>query len=155
MSETPRLPEPRASQEIREILERHAERTSNVTPIVSIGESLKEHFDNFTRREIDDIRRQLEIVSPWFPVSDEEAELQKLEIEFEMLRSNLGLLLTNAKKGKITNLEELDLDTIVNVFTMIDNVEKLWNRVQRWSLALLRQAQLFRQWLQEMLPREE
>ena len=154
MSETPRLPEPRASQEIREILEKHRERTSNVTPVISIGESLMEHFNNFTRREIDDIRRQLEIVQPWFPISDEEEELRRLEGNFEMLRGKLGSLLTNAKQGKITNLENFDLDTIMDVFKMIDDVEKLWNKVQRWSLALLRQAELFRQWLQEMLPSE-
>jgi len=155
MSETPRLPEPRASQEIREILERHGERTSNVAPVVSIGESLMEHFNNFTSREIDDIRRQLEIVQPWFPVSEEEKELKSLESNFEILRVRLGSLLTDAKQGKITNLEDFDLDAITNVFKLINDVEILWNKVQRWSLALLRQAQLFRQWLQEMLPKEE
>ena len=155
MSERPRLPEPRASQEIREIFERHKERTGNVAPIISIGESLMEHFNNFTRREIDDIRRQLEILQPWFPVSAEETELNSLESDFELLRGQLGLLLSNAKQGNITKLEDLDLDTITNIFKMIDDVEKLWNKVQRWSLSLLRQAELFRQWLQEMLPREE
>ena len=155
MSETPRLPEPRASQEIREILERHRERTRNVAPIVSIGESLKEHFNNFIRREIDDIRRQLEIVQPWFPASEEEKELNKLENNFEILATGLESLLMNAKQGKIANLEDLDTDVIMDVFKMINDVETLWNKVQRWALALLRQAQLFRQWLQEMLPREE
>ncbi|MBC7112711.1 MAG: hypothetical protein H5T34_01595 [Candidatus Methanomethyliales bacterium] len=155
MSQTPRLPEPRAAQEIREIFERHRERTSNITPVISIAESLMEHFNTFTRREIDDIRRQLEILEPWFPVSDEEKELKGLEERFETLRVKLELLLTNAKQGKITSLEDLDLSTIMDVFKMIDDVEKLWNKVQRWSHSLLRQAELFRQWLQEMLPRQE
>ena len=55
MSGTPRFPEPRDAQEIREILERHGERTRNVAPIISIGESLREHFNIFVSREIDDI----------------------------------------------------------------------------------------------------
>ena len=155
MSETPRLPEPRDAQEIREIHERHGERTSNIAPIVSIGESLMEHFSTFTRREIDDIRRQIEIVQPWFQVSEEETELNRLEGIYEILRGRLSSLLTDAKQGKITNMEDLDLDAIMDVFKMINDVEVLWNKVQRWSLALLRQAELFRQWLQEMLPREE
>lgn len=40
----------------------------------------------------------------------------------------------------------------MNVFKMIDDVEKLWKKVQRWSLTLLRQSELFRRWLEEMLP---
>ena len=155
MSEASRLPEPRACQEIREIMERHRERAMNIAPVVSIGESLMEHFDNFLRREIDDIRRQIEIVQPWFPVSDEETELVKLESEFETIRIKLNSMLANAKKGNIASLEDIDLGAIMSVFQLIDDEQKLWNKVQRWSSALLRQAELFRQWLGEMLPIEK
>jgi len=59
-----------------------------------------EHFDTFTRREIDDIRRQLEILEPWFQVSDEETELKELEGKFEILRVNLGRCLLKQSKAK-------------------------------------------------------
>jgi hypothetical protein len=107
------------------------------------------------KKEIDDIRRQLEIVSPWFPAPDEIAQLQRLETEYVLLKGRLETLLANAKKGNISSLEQLDLEAITKVFEMIDNAEKLWNQVQRWSLTLLRQAGLFRKWLSEMLSKEQ
>ena len=58
MSGLSSLPEPRDVQEIREIFERHSERTSNVDPIIKISEGLIDHFSNFTSREIDDIHRR-------------------------------------------------------------------------------------------------
>jgi hypothetical protein len=153
MSEIPRLPEPRAAQEIREIFQRHRERTSNILPITSVAESLIQYFDTFIERELDDIHRQLEILEPWYPVSDEETELRKLENKFEELRTKLRALLIDVKEGKIKDLKELDLNAIMDAFQMVDDVEKLWNKVQKWSQSLLRQAEMFRQWLQEMLPR--
>lgn len=108
MSETPRLPEPRASQEIREILERHEERTSNVAPIVSIGESLMEHFNNFTRREIADIQRQLETVQPWFPASEEETQLRDLRV-------SLKYLVIGARLATTQNLGETTKDFLRNL----------------------------------------
>jgi uncharacterized protein YPO0396 len=155
MSEIPRLPEPRTAQEIREIFQRHRERTSNIIPVTSIAESLIQHFDTFIEREIDDIHRQLEILEPWYPVSDEERELKELESKFEALRTKLRSLLIDVKGGKIKDLKELDLNVIMDAFRMMDDVERLWDKVQRWSQSLLRQAEMFRQWLQEMLPREE
>jgi predicted RNase H-like nuclease (RuvC/YqgF family) len=154
MSEIPKLPEPRVAQEIREIFQRHQERTSNILPITSVAESLVQHFDTFIEREIDDIRRQLEILEPWYQVSDEEKELEELERKFEELRVKLRSLLIDVKGGKIKDLKELDLNAIMDAFRMVDEVEKLWNKVQRWSQSLLRQAEMFRQWLQEMLPRQ-
>jgi hypothetical protein len=155
MSEIPNLPEPRDTQEIREIIERHKERASNLAPIVSIGESLKLQFESFVKKEIDDIRRQLEIVSPWFPAQDEIVELQTLETEYGLLKGRLEALLTNIKKGNISNLEQLDIEAITKVFEMIETTEKLWNKVQRGSFALIRQAGLFKRWLVEMLPKEQ
>ena len=148
------LPEPRDIQEIREIFQRHNERASNISPIITIGEALIEQFSNFTSREIDDIHRQLEIIGPWFPVSEERSELESIEQEFEVLRGKLASMVSDAKQGNITGLEEFDLETITNVFKMIDDVEKLWNKVRRWSLSLIRQGELFRRWLQEMIPTE-
>jgi len=155
MAGIPSIPEPRDLQEIRELNQRHNERTSNLSPIIKIGEALIDHFSGFTSREIDDIHRQLEIIGPWFPVSEEQKELESIEQTFEVLRGNLEILISDAKQGKITSLEEFDIETITDVFKMIDNVEKLWNKVQRWSLTLLRQGELFRSWLSEMLPAEE
>jgi len=154
MSEIPRLPEPRTAQEIREIFQRHRERTSNIIPVTSIAESLIQHFDTFIEREIDDIHRQLEILESWYPVSDEERELKELESKFEALRTKLRSLLIDVRGGKIKDLKELDLNVIMDAFRMMDDVERLWDKVQRWSQSLLRQAEMFRQWLQEMLPRE-
>lgn len=129
-----------------------AREPSNIDPIIKISEGLIDHFSNFTIREIDDIHRQLEILQPWFPVSEELNELEKIESQFEILRGRLEAIVSNARQGTITGIEDFDLDTIMNVFKMIDDVEKLWKKVQRWSLTLLRQSELFRRWLEEMLP---
>jgi hypothetical protein len=153
MSEIPNLPEPREAQEIREIIEKHKERTSNLAPIIKMGEVLKEHFDSFVTKEIDGLKRQLQIVSPWFPVTDEITELQTLEKEYELVRDGLELLLTTAKKGNISSLEQLDLSVIGRVFGVIDNTEKLWDKVQKWSLVLLNLAGLFQKWSVETHPK--
>jgi sugar-specific transcriptional regulator TrmB len=155
MSGISRLSEPKVAQEIREIFERHKERISNISPVISIIESLVEHFDTFIRREIDDIRKQLDILDPWFPISDEKKELNNLENNFETVSSKLLSLLTDVKQGKITDLKSVDLNIIMSAFKIIDDVEKLWNKTQKWSLSLLKQAELFRQWLEEILPKEE
>ncbi|MFX0203782.1 MAG: hypothetical protein ACFFCW_47390 [Candidatus Hodarchaeota archaeon] len=154
MSDSPRLPVPHDLQEIRAIFQRHGERTSNITPIISISEALIDHFSVFSSREIDDIHRQLEILEPWYQISEEKRELVNLESQFETLRGNLSDLIDNAKRGRIKELENIDLDIIIKVFQLIDDVEKLWYKVQRLSMALLRQGELFRQWLEEMLPHE-
>ena len=83
------FPEPKEVQEIRDIIARHRERISNINIVVSIVRSLADYFNNFVRRELSDIRKQLIILEPWFELElrDEEERLRKLEEEFENIRS--------------------------------------------------------------------
>jgi len=149
-----RLPEPKDIQKIKEIFQRHEERTSNISPIIKICEALIDHFSTFTSRELDDIYEQIELLEPWFQIAEEKQEYEKLVGDFERLRANLQSLVDNAKKGEITGLENFDIDIIVDVFKTIDSVEELWSKIQKWSYTLFRQGELFRHWLEEMLPRE-
>jgi len=151
------FPEPKEVQEIRDIIARHRERISNINIVVSIVRSLADYFNNFVRRELSDIRKQLIILEPWFELElkDEEERLKKLEGEFEDIRSKLNSLLNDAEGGRIKNLEEVDLSIITEAFRLVSDVEKLWGDVERWSRVLLRQAETLRRWLQEMLPSQE
>jgi len=151
------FPEPKEVQEIRDIIARHRERISNINIVVSIVRSLVDYFNNFVRRELSDIRKQLIILEPWFELElrDEEERLKKLEGEFEDIRSKLNSLLNDAEGGRIKNLEEVDLSIITEAFRLVSDVEKLWGDVERWSRVLLRQAETLRRWLQEMLPSQE
>jgi uncharacterized protein YPO0396 len=145
------LPEPKEVQEIRGILERHKERTSNIGPVVSIIESLMKHFETFVERELNDIHRQVEILEPWYQLSIEKEKLEKLEKRFEEISSKLRSLLSNIKEGKVKSMEDLDLDVITDAFQVVDDVEELWSEVERWSIALLRQAVQLKQWIQEIM----
>ena len=143
------------ANELRVVLGRHGDRAETTLSIaVSVGESLRRIFDEYVRKELDDLRSQIQLLQRvGRQLEGEENKLNDIEERFEEKSDRLNQMLSLAKEGKIKSLswsgvvaesilrfpspsksrvnrkerpiEDFEIDTLVEGFTILGELEEL------------------------------
>lgn len=94
------------ANDLRVILGRHEDRAGTTLSIaIRVGESLREIFDNYVIKEIDDLRSQIQLLQQvGRELKKEENILNNLEERFEKANNRLNQMLNLVREGKITSL---------------------------------------------------
>lgn len=145
-------------------LSRHSGRASqSLDWAVSVGESLRKNFDTYVNSELNDLREQIELVKiAGYDVAKEDSELQNLELRFDKTNKKLSDMLESAKQGRLKSIkisksersslftipkvedskeispEEFDLDTLIEGFFIIGELEEIRKDIERWSMTHIR-----------------
>lgn len=149
---------------LRVNLGRHETRASlSLDWAVTVGESLRKNFDSYARNELDDLREQTDLLQgAGYDLEKEAKNLNALELRFEKTNNQLNLMLQSAKEGKLKSirmvkylsrglsevpplpkrkgipLEDFEIDTLIDGFMIIGELEELRKDVERWTETYIR-----------------
>lgn len=151
---------------MRIVLGRHTSRADSTLRIgISVGESLQKIFDEYVRKELEDLRTQIDLLQQVGRDLQKESEaLEDLESRFEETSNRLNTMLNVAREGKIKSLswegtskrspiafpkptivkktekpvQDLEIDTLVDGFVILGELEDLRAETERWSTTYVR-----------------
>lgn len=153
------------ANELRVILGRHEDRADfGLTMAINAGKSLRQIFDGYVRKELDDLRAQIRLLQQVNRELDKEQKaLEDLEARFEKANGRLGAMLLLAEEGKVKSLswagivgslfklpppptksvrekpvEDFEVDTLVEGFTLLGELEELRKDIERFSRVYVR-----------------
>lgn len=153
------------ANELRAILGKHEDRADfGLSMAVNAGKSLREIFDKYIRKELDDLKAQVQLLQQVGRELEKEQEaLEDMERRFEKTDGRLGEMVSLAEEGKIKSLswagivesvfkmpaprtkstrekpvEDFEIDTLVKGFALLGELEELRKDIESRSRVYVR-----------------
>lgn len=103
---------------------------SIITSVIPIIKSLRGFFVDWCENEIKDINKEIKLVKNLPTIEKErinetEGRFKKVEKEFKENKEKLDELLKSVDDKTITSIYEVDFETVIKIFEIINNVESI------------------------------
>lgn len=107
-----------------------------ITSVIPIIKSLRGFFVDWCENEIKDISKEIKLVKNLPTIEKErineiEGGLKKVEKEFKENKEKLDELLKSVDDKTIASIYEVDFETVIKIFEIINNVESIKDSINR------------------------